>query len=167
MLDTVPFTRHLPGELSSIRIGSFCSVATNTGFFLRTNHHPEWLTTYAMEMIPWPAETPKPAAAHARLKGDIEIGSDVWVGEGARFMPGATVGHGAVIGAGTVVTKTVPPYTLFAGNPGRVRKLRFAEADIEVLLRLKWWDWPTEKIRGLAPLLCSPDLEALRRAVEG
>ncbi|HXP74650.1 MAG TPA: CatB-related O-acetyltransferase [Stellaceae bacterium] len=158
---------HFYAELSSIRIGSFCSVATNTGFFLRANHHPEWLTTYAMELIPWPEETPKPAAVHARLKGDIEIGSDVWVGEGARFMPGATVGHGAVIGAGTVVTKTVPPYALFAGNPGRVRKLRFDEADIEFLLQLNWWDWPTEKIRGLAPLLCSPDLDQLRRAVDG
>ncbi len=81
-------------------------------------------------------------------------------------MPGVTIGNGAAIGAGTVVTKDVPAYALFAGNPGRVRKMRFADADIEFLLRLAWWDWPTEQIRRVAPLICSPDIEALRRHAE-
>ena len=41
-----------------------------------------------------------------------------------------------------LVTRDVPPYALFAGNPGRVQKMRFADADIEFLPRLAWWEWP-------------------------
>jgi carbonic anhydrase/acetyltransferase-like protein (isoleucine patch superfamily) len=117
--------------------------------------------------MPCPADGARPIAPHANLKGDIEIGSDVWVGVGAYFMPGVNVGHGAVIGAGTVVTKNVPPYALFAGYPGQVRKMRFTERNIEFLLRLKWWDWPTEKIRHFAPLICSTEIDKLRAETEG
>ena len=45
------------------------------------------------------------------------IGSDVWIGEGAFIKAGINIGHGAVIGMGAVVTKDVPPYAIFAGNP--------------------------------------------------
>ncbi len=154
------------GELSAIRIGSFSSIATNTVFFLRTNHHPEWICTYPIEMIPWPAETARPVDMHVGQKGDISVGNDVWIGEGTRIMPGVTVSDGAVIGAGTVVTRDIPPYALVAGNPGRVKKMRFAEREIEFLLQLQWWNWPTEKIRRFAPLLCAPDIEELRRHIE-
>ena len=153
-------------EISTIRIGNFCAVARNVSFYLRANHHVEWVTTYPIDLMPWPDEVPKPEEAHAKLDGDIIIGNDVWIGEGARFLPGVTVGDGAVIGAATVVTKDVPAYSLFAGNPGAVRRMRFADADIEFLLRLQWWNWPTEKIRRFAPLICSPRIEALREETE-
>ncbi len=148
--------------LSPVRIGHFCSVANGASFFLRTDHHQDWVTTYPVHIMPWPPDVPKPVAAHDHHKGDIAVGSDVWIGEGARLMPGVTVGHGAIIGAGAVVTHDVPAYALVAGNPARVKKARFAEREIEILLRLQWWEWPTEKIRRFAPLICSRDIEGLR-----
>jgi len=45
-----------------------------------------------------------------------------WIGAGAILLPGVEVGENAVIGAGTVVTKSVPPHVVFAGNPGRIIK---------------------------------------------
>ena len=54
------------------------------------------------------------------LARPVTIGSDVWVGGGAIICPGVTIGDRAVIGAGSVVTHSVPPRTIVAGNPARV-----------------------------------------------
>ena len=43
-----------------------------------------------------------------------------WVGANAIILPGVVVGENAVVGAGSIVTQTVPPRTLVAGNPARV-----------------------------------------------
>ncbi|MBT0770058.1 sugar O-acetyltransferase [Kineosporia sp. J2-2] len=52
----------------------------------------------------------------------ITIGDDVWIGGGVTVLPGVTIGDGAVIGAASVVLKDVPPHTIAAGNPARVRR---------------------------------------------
>ncbi|MFG2046865.1 acyltransferase [Micromonospora sp. NPDC048935] len=62
----------------------------------------------------------------------VTIGDDVWVGTRAVILHGVTIGRGAVIGAGAVVTRSVPPYAVTAGNPARVIRLR----------------WPVETIRA-------------------
>ncbi|OQW32159.1 MAG: hypothetical protein A4E20_03300 [Nitrospira sp. SG-bin2] len=54
----------------------------------------------------------------------IKIGSDVWIGCGAKVLDGVTIGDGAVVGAGSVVTKSIPPYSVAAGVPARVIKMR-------------------------------------------
>ena len=50
-------------------------------------------------------------------KGAVCIGKNVWIGEKATILSGVTIGDGAIIGANSVVTKSVPPYTVVAGNP--------------------------------------------------
>jgi len=47
----------------------------------------------------------------------IEEGSSI--GGGAIILPGVRIGKGAIIGAGSVVTKNVPPYEIWMGNPAR------------------------------------------------
>jgi hypothetical protein len=39
-----------------------------------------------------------------------------------------------------------------------VIKYRFSEAQIETLLRVKWWDWDDETIFENTKLLCEPQL---------
>lgn len=46
-----------------------------------------------------------------------KIGNNVVIGSNATVLGGITIGEGALIGAGSVVTKDVPPYQLWAGNP--------------------------------------------------
>lgn len=53
---------------------------------------------------------------------DVIIGNNVWLGVAAIVLPGVSIGDFAVIGAGSVVTKPVPAYTLWAGNPARLLK---------------------------------------------
>ena len=50
----------------------------------------------------------------------IIIGDDCWIGIRSIIMPGVTIGDGAVVGAGAVVTKSVKPYKVVAGNPAKV-----------------------------------------------
>ena len=50
----------------------------------------------------------------------IRICRNAWIGHGCHIMKGVTVGEAAIIAAGSVVVKDVPPYSIFAGNPGRV-----------------------------------------------
>jgi acetyltransferase-like isoleucine patch superfamily enzyme len=50
----------------------------------------------------------------------IVIERNVWIAAGATIVGGVTVGENSVVAAGSVVTKDVPPNTLFGGNPARV-----------------------------------------------
>jgi acetyltransferase-like isoleucine patch superfamily enzyme len=59
-------------------------------------------------------------------RSGIIIGSDCWLGAGSTILDGATVGQGSVVAAGCVVTKSVPPYSVVAGIPGRVIRKRGA-----------------------------------------
>lgn len=56
------------------------------------------------------------AGAHA----PVVIEDDVFVGTQAIILKGVRIGRGAVVGAGAVVTRTVPPGAIVAGNPARV-----------------------------------------------
>lgn len=56
--------------------------------------------------------------------GPIIIEKDSWIGAGSIILSGVTIGHGSVVGAGSVVTKSVPPFSIVAGNPARVIRRR-------------------------------------------
>lgn len=50
----------------------------------------------------------------------ITLKRGCWIGASVIVLPGIEIGENSVIGAGTVVTKSVPPHVLFAGNPGKI-----------------------------------------------
>jgi acetyltransferase-like isoleucine patch superfamily enzyme len=52
----------------------------------------------------------------------ISIGNDSWIGANAVITAGVTIGKHAVVAAGSVVTKSVPDYSIVAGNPARIIK---------------------------------------------
>lgn len=52
----------------------------------------------------------------------IVIGDGVWIGANVTVLSGVTVGDGAVIAAGAVVNKDIPPHTIAAGVPARVKQ---------------------------------------------
>ncbi len=49
----------------------------------------------------------------------VTIEDEVWVGCRSIILKGVTIGRGAVIAAGAVVTKDIPPYTMWGGAPAR------------------------------------------------
>jgi len=54
----------------------------------------------------------------------VVIEDDADLGVGSIVLPGVTIGRGAQIGAGAVVTADVPAYSVAAGVPARVLRMR-------------------------------------------
>lgn len=146
---------HYPVNHDRLVIGRFCSIACGAKFlFNSANHAMGSLSTYPFPLFfqEWGLEKSRVAEAWDN-KGDIVAGSDVWIGYEAVILAGVTIGDGAVIGARAVVTKDVPPYTIVGGVPARAIRRRFPEETVEELLRLKWWDWPPERIARNIPAI--------------
>ena len=76
------------------------------------------------------------------------IGHDTWIGHGAMIKPEVTLGDGAVVASGAVVTKDVAPYTIVAGTPAKVLRLRQPPEIAARLIALAWWDWPHDVLRA-------------------
>ena len=66
---------------------------------------------------------PTQPGVHFR-KGEVHIEDDVFIGVNVCICNSVTIGEGAIIGAGSVVTKNIPPYQVWAGNPARYIKDR-------------------------------------------
>jgi virginiamycin A acetyltransferase len=100
---------------------------------------------------------------HYPSKGDTWVGNDVWIGQNATILPGLRIGDGAIIAANSTVTRDVEPYAIVGGNPAKLIRMRFSEAEIEELLELRWWDWDIDKISRNVSLLTGLNVEALKR----
>ncbi len=144
-------------------IGRFCALAAGTTFIMSGANHP----TRGISTFPFPIFGGAWAAEMDRLIApprDTVIGHDVWFGWRTTILPGVTIGSGAIIAAGAVVHADVPPYAVVAGNPGRVVKTRFSDADIARLLAVAWWDWPIDKVTRNVGSIMDGDITALEAA---
>lgn len=149
-------------------IGKFCAIASGTKFIMGpANHRISSATTYPFAVFggAWAERVPAHMDQLPR-KGDTIIGNDVWIGRESVIMPGVRIGDGAVVAACSVVVKDIPPYWVAGGNPARPLKPRFDEELTALLLDFRWWDLPADRLTDWLPLLCDPDLEKLRRALQ-
>ena len=53
-------------------------------------------------------------------EAEIIIESDVWLGVNVTVLKGVFIGTGSIVAAGAVVTKSIPPYEIWAGIPARM-----------------------------------------------
>lgn len=124
-----------------LNIGNYCAIGTDVKIIL-SNHNINYLsmqyTFYAKNFGKLPYE---------KVSSVTSIGHDVWIGDNVLILPNITIGNGAVIGGGSIVTKSVEPYSIVAGNPAKFIKKRFSEEKIQEFQKLKWWDWDSQKIR--------------------
>lgn len=97
-----------------IIIGDYCQIAQFCTL-VASNHSIE--TEEYMIHAPWDTS-----------KTSITIEDDVWIGANSLILPGVRIGRGAVVGAGSVVTKDIPPYAIYAGNPARLLRVRIIHA---------------------------------------
>lgn len=65
---------------------------------------------------------------------DVIIDDDVWIGTHAIILKGVHIGKGSVVAAGAVVTKDIPPYSIYLSRDKIVP--RFTEEEIKEHERL-------------------------------
>ncbi len=144
-------------------IGRFCAIAAGTRFLMNGgNHRLDAPSTYPFAIFggAW-ATAPVDKFPN---RGDTVVGNDVWLGYDSTILPGVTIGDGAVVAAKSVVSADVPPYAIVAGNPARVVRTRFSEADIARLLAIAWWDWDAARITEHLSAISDGDVDRLEAA---
>lgn len=73
------------------------------------------------------------------------IEDDVWIGTNTIIMAGVKIGFGSIIGAGSIVTKDIPSFQIYAGNPAKKIRSRFSNAEDEMNHRNMLMDGLFEK----------------------
>ncbi|GAB2657291.1 CatB-related O-acetyltransferase [Vibrio panuliri] len=149
---------------NSLYIGKFCAFASGVQFIMPdANHATSGITTFPFAIFgdKWADALPLSNYPFKKHK-DTVIGNDVWLGYDVTVMPGVSIGHGSIIGSKSVVSTDIPPYSIAVGNPAKVVKTRFNDADQERLLKLAWWDWEVEIIEQAIPILVKGDIASLR-----
>ena len=64
--------------------------------------------------------------------GRVVIEEDCWIGANAIILSGVTIGKGSVVAAGAIVTKDIPPYSIYKGVPPRNLTARFNMHELEL-----------------------------------
>ena len=160
-------THHYEFLGDKLIVGKFCAIAKGVEFVMNgANHRMGSVTTYPFNIMGEGWEKATPTLTDLPFKGDTVVDNDVWIGTGVTVMPGVHIGDGAIIAARSVVTKDVAPFTIVGGNPARLIRKRFDDDLTDYLLRIKWWDWPPEKIFANLDALCSADLDRIRTISE-
>ena len=155
-------------DIANAQIGKFANIAA----FARIGATDHPLHTAACHHFLYrsddyweDAERDEEFFAHRRSR-TAHIGHDTWIGAGAMIKPEVTLGDGAVVAAGAIVTKDVDPYTIVAGTPAKVLRLRQPPEIAERLIALAWWDWSHEDIRQALPDFRSLAAEAFLEKYE-
>lgn len=145
-------------EIGNLHIGKYTSIASGVTIALG-DHDYKNISTYPFKILAryWPGGLGG-GDDHA-VKGRVYIGNDVWIGANAFISSGVNIADGAVIGAHTVVTKDVPAYSIFVGNPARLLRKRFDDHTIKRLQKISWWEWREEEINRVLPLILSHQTE--------
>ena len=107
---SVWFGAVLRGDINSITVGRYSNIQDNTVVHIDSDK-PVAIGDYV-------------TVGHSAIIHGCTIGSYCLIGMGATVLDGANIGDGSVVAAGAVVleNQVVPPLSLVAGVPAKVKK---------------------------------------------
>lgn len=151
-LNIAAFCSIAGAKMGNVSFGRYCAVGENVA--IGQHEHPtDWLTTSRISHVPgmhdWQnilsRDVPeRKSFARTPFGGsnpETTVGNDVWIGYGAYIRAGVTIGNGAIVAARSVVTKDVPAYSIVAGTPAKVVRMRFPNDIIDLSERVRWWQY--------------------------
>ena len=107
------------------RIGQRCKISSHTficeGVTIEDNVFIGHGVTFTND--PYPRSTTPDGSLQTEKDWRVEttlIKQGASIGSGATILSNITVGEHAIVGAGSVVTKSVAPHSIVAGNPARL-----------------------------------------------
>jgi acetyltransferase-like isoleucine patch superfamily enzyme len=103
--------------LSKCQIGSNILIGSNCHFVNRFDHRYDIVGKTMWD-------------SGRGVAGNVIVKDDVWIGESATILAPVVIGRGSIVAAGSIVTSDVLPYSIVAGNPARLIKMRFSEEEI-------------------------------------
>jgi acetyltransferase-like isoleucine patch superfamily enzyme len=139
--------RIIIGRNGQLRIGSYCSFRTGTlisckesvcigdhvfgaeNIFISDNDNHPISPFLRRQMTLTHPGSPAWKLTDEVVSRPLVIEDGVWLGKSAIVLKGVTIGRWSIVAAGAVVTKSVPPFSIVAGNPARVVKTIINDLD--------------------------------------
>ena len=103
---------------AEVSIGDYALISWNV-VLMDTYRVPMNADERRKELKLVPGREKRLACANVEAK-PIRIERNVWIGFDSCVLPGVSIGEGSIVGARSVVTESVPPFTIVAGNPARI-----------------------------------------------
>ena len=148
----------------SVSLGKYCAIGDGVRI-ISSNHG---LNVISIQLALQKKLTGSYLLMHDKI--DVKVGHDVWIGDAVIILPGVSIGNGVVIGAGSVVTRSIEPYVIVAGNPARKIGRRFPAEVAKAINLLKWWDWNEQELKKAAFLfersLSESDTEEVLKLID-
>ena len=173
-MDNINLGKHSYGDIQItggtkgvVNVGKYTSTGENVKVFMSHDHNYNNLSTFPFghKGMPITQLMKQPLSKHdynIRRNLEVNIGNDVFIGSHTVIFREVTIGDGAIIGAYSKITKDVRPYEIVVGDNKHLR-FRFSAEDTKFLLKLKWWDFEDQEVADIAPILCSGDIDRLKR----
>ena len=111
-------------SLAKLTIGNYVMISPNVTI-ITGSHKTDAIGKYMIQNT----EQDKINDGVEKYDMPVIIEDDVWIGANVLILKGVTIGRGSIVHAGQVITKSVPPYTIYINDKLSIK--RFSRDEIE------------------------------------